>query len=263
MYPRVNQELTVDNNNNNRYIKRRGTKTPHTYNRTTHVHEENPRRPVKKIKKRMQIPRVFFVVARVAIEPSPCRHMLSAIININPRWPHSQRGRAGREGDGDHRNRESTIAELMTPNALVHTLPSTASPRPEFELDEVVLLLAPEVGDAVIVEVTLLPAAPDVFPPTIVADGGAGVEVVAPEVPEAVPEAVPEDEVDLDEVVAVVESAGTLPDVIPEAKDGGAEAVASTSAPVPQGIFSPSGWVEFGGAVVAPEEEAIANLVVH
>jgi len=34
-------------------------------------------------------------------------------------------------------------------------------------------------------------------------------------------------------------------------------------APVPQGIGSPSGWVGFGGATVAPVESAMANRPVH
>lgn len=37
----------------------------------------------------------------------------------------------------------------------------------------------------------------------------------------------------------------------------------SVSAPVPQGIASPSGWVAFGGGVVAPDELAMANRPVH
>lgn len=76
MYPRVNQELTVDdNNNNNRYIKRRGTKTPHTYNRTTHVHEENPRRPVKKNKEKNADTTSFFSLSH----ESPLNRALAAI----------------------------------------------------------------------------------------------------------------------------------------------------------------------------------------
>jgi hypothetical protein len=50
---------------------------------------------------------------------------------------------------------------------------------------------------------------------------------------------------------------------IEEAKDGRASALLGlTSSPVPQGMSVPSGWVEFAGGVVKPEDVAIANRPV-
>ncbi len=52
--------------------------------------------------------------------------------------------------------------------------------------------------------------------------------------------------------------------LVPLRYDGGGTAVdASTSAPIPQGVFSPSGCAAFGGGMVAPVESAIANRPVH
>ena len=52
---------------------------------------------------------------------------------------------------------------------------------------------------------------------------------------------------------------------LPPVRYGGAATAVdgSASAPVPQGIASPSGWVAFGGGVVAPDELAMANRPVH
>jgi len=93
----------------------------------------------------------------------------------------------------------------------------------------------------------VVPAAPLVLPAAAAAD------------PLETTEAEDEEEVIAAETVdAVTTPAGTS-----LAKDGGALATASTRAPVPQGIDSPSGCVLLVGVVVAPEEEAMANLVVH
>jgi hypothetical protein len=64
------------------------------------------------------------------------------------------------------------------------------------------------------------------------------------------------------------ETAGADADALVEsdvAKLGAATAVeGSTRAPTPQGMASPdSGWVALGGAVVWPEEDAMANRPVH
>lgn len=65
-----------------------------------------------------------------------------------------------------------------------------------------------------------------------------------------------------DRLVVVFVGVVLLPE--PERYDGAGTAVLGlVSAPVPQGIASPSGWVAFVGGVVAPVESAMANRPVH
>lgn len=143
-----------------------------------------------------------------------------------------------------HKNRATATAELMTPKVAVHTRASTARTSPAFaELGVDAASSAPVVETEV--AVVLAPAAPEVLPETVTTPAlllalllalAALVALVETD------EAAAIDDEDETEAEAVAEVAGTLPEVTPLAKDGTALTLdASTSAPVPQGMASPSG----------------------
>jgi hypothetical protein len=159
-----------------------------------------------------------------------------------------------------HKNIANAIPELITPNTVDHTLTSTASPNPAFEEPEAEVVEGPESVD---VDVTWrpAPAAPDVFPAGATfrdAEPEAGVVVLRP--------ADPDTDADADAADEEGAAVGTsLPPVVAFAANEGAALTTAvlTREPTPHEMLSPSGWVLFGGGVVDPEEEDIANRVVH
>jgi len=65
-------------------------------------------------------------------------------------------------------------------------------------------------------------------------------------------------------LVVLVDVVGPVLLLLTERYEGAGTAVdGSVSMPVPQGIASPSGWLEFAGGTVAPVESAMANRPVH
>ena len=140
-----------------------------------------------------------------------------------------------------HKNRARAIAELMTPKVAVHTRASTARTSPAFaELGVDAASSAPVVETEV--AVVLAPAAPEVLPETVTTPALLLALLLALAALVETDEAAAIDDEDETEAEAVAEVAGTLPEVTPLAKDGTALTLdASTSAPVPQGMASPSG----------------------
>lgn len=126
----------------------------------------------------------------------------------------------------------------MTPKVAVHTRASTARTSPAFaELGVDAASSAPVVETEVVV-VVLAPAAPEVLPETVTTP----VLLLALATLVETDEAAALDNEDETETETEAEVAGTLPEVTPLAKDGTALTLdASTSAPVPQGMASPSG----------------------